>query len=175
MTTGTEPIQSCTDTTSRISGQADALGALLAVIDILPAVDYQATLATCSSLANDISSKLTAQKRCRMNVTMTRNQPTQPVSILPKYTTTFPNIDLQGDRAQRFMSAMSDLWDVAESMRSTSVCFPHQEINPGQMQAEGAIEAFSLLLEARLRLMTSMANSEDYLDHPVLESWEICQ
>ncbi|MDY7576009.1 hypothetical protein [Actimicrobium sp. CCI2.3] len=47
-------------TITRIAGQADALGALLAVIGILPAVDYQTTLATCSSLANDIASQLAA-------------------------------------------------------------------------------------------------------------------
>jgi hypothetical protein len=60
MTTSTTPIQSRTDTITRIAGQADALGALLAVIGILPAVDHQTTLATCSSLANDIASKLVA-------------------------------------------------------------------------------------------------------------------
>jgi hypothetical protein len=60
MTTNTTPIQSRTDTINRIAGQADALGALLAVIGTLPAVDHQTTLATCSSLANDIASKLAA-------------------------------------------------------------------------------------------------------------------
>jgi hypothetical protein len=73
------------------------------------------------------------------------------------------------------MSAMSDLWEITESLRSASAHFPQQDINPGQMQAKGSVEAFALLLETRLRLMTSMANSEDHLDHPVLESWEVCQ
>jgi hypothetical protein len=58
MTSTTTPIQSSTETITRIAGQADALGALLAVIGILPAVDYQTTLVNCSSLANDIASKL---------------------------------------------------------------------------------------------------------------------
>jgi hypothetical protein len=56
----TTPIQSRTEIINSLAGQSDALGALLAVIGILPAVDYQTTLATCSSLANDIASKLAA-------------------------------------------------------------------------------------------------------------------
>jgi len=52
------PEQLQSTTIANLAGQANAVCALLSVIDIIPADDRAATLTTCAAIARDVSNAL---------------------------------------------------------------------------------------------------------------------
>lgn len=56
----TTPIQSRTEQIIRLAGQADAIGALLAVIQFMPADARPSVLLTCASLTDEFAADLNA-------------------------------------------------------------------------------------------------------------------
>lgn len=102
----------------------------------------------------------------------TTNTPDTMGLIPSKYTSTFDDISMQGDRAQRFMQTFLDVWDIYESLRTASASFPNVLTTPGEMAPRQTVEAFALLLRSRLNVLHSLAIGEDHIDCPNLHAWE---
>ena len=54
------PVQSRTESLTRLSGHANTVSALLSIIGMLPAAEQQVALVTCASLLADVSRDLEA-------------------------------------------------------------------------------------------------------------------
>lgn len=52
------PVQSCTESLTRLSGHANTVSALLSIVGMLPAADQQGALVTCASILADVSRDL---------------------------------------------------------------------------------------------------------------------